>query len=1150
MRSGHATFAPAQLFGTERSIATTRVLRAAFANALLDPSLSLACNQCISIHFAERPDPDILYSALLNLLQRHESLRSHFTADGRQLRIRERIAFELPIVRIDGSTPEQRQAHHDRCIRAEMAHVFDLTEGPLFRALLLDRGPDGQVLVFNCHATVVDGWSLNVIMTELPVLYSDLVAGRSETSLPPADSLSDSLREVVAREQDAGATLAHWQQVFADGVPVLDLATDRPRPHVRSYQSRREDYRVDAGVYELIRAAGARHGVSQFITLLSAFTLFVARLSGQRDFIIGVPTPGQLAAGKRHLLGNDTRTLPIRCTVEDDDTFDRYTQRIRDRFFTAYDNQWISLPDLSRALGLKYDPSRGSCVAVVFGFDAGFDEPFFRYGELKATHYFNPRLSEEFELQINAVVEHGTLVIECAYNESLFDAEQIHRRLEQFECLMRSIGERPERKVLELALVPPAQIEQMDRVLNRTQMPFERTLCVDQLVERSVRGQPDKVAVEWNGVQLTYRALWDRSGEVARALVKAGAGPQSLIGVMLERSADLVAVLLGVWRAGGAFVPLDPAYPEERLDYMIEHSGMKLIVTDRPLQADKFSARPRCIDLREIAADGGGEFQLRERRESEHLAYVIYTSGSTGKPKGVQVPHRSLNNFLTTMQTQSPGFSADRRLLAVTTLSFDIAELELWLPLVSGATTVVADRATVVDGPALAQTLRDQRINVLQATPSTWRLLLMSGWPGDPALTGLCGGEALPPDLADALRTRTGALWNMYGPTETTVWSTIDRVTSHEVTIGKPIGNTQTYVLDTAGAWVPWGSLGELWIGGDGVTHGYLAREDLTRERFLPNPFTGQGQMYRTGDVVRLRQDGRIEYVGRNDFQVKVRGYRIELGDVQHALARLREIRQCVVVVREREPGDAHLVAYYTLRDGTRCDVQDLRGRLRQALPEYMVPGWFVELPQLPLTDNGKIHVKALPDPFHLSEIPQATATGSLERAEAALAQQPDIREVALVFPEPKLPDSRPLAFVVARGSSAPSPVSLRRALRGHTAEQLIPDAVIAVDTLPRVRGAVDRARLARLAPGAAAAPRSPAEALLASLWRDTLAVPAVGRDDNFFQLGGDQIAALEVVVRAMARSGTRLDTRLLITENLAQLARRLASAGDSGGST
>ncbi|MBS0389395.1 MAG: hypothetical protein JSR15_13030, partial [Proteobacteria bacterium] len=398
MSTGHATLVPAQLFGVERRIASSRAQQATFANAMLDPALSLACNQCISILFPESPDPDILYSALLNLLRRHASLRSHFSADGRELCIRERIPFELPIVHLAGDSAEQRQAHYDQCIRAEMAHAFDLTEGPLFRATLFDRGPEGQALAFNCHAAVVDGWSLNIIMTELPVLYGDLVAGRSETSLPPADSLTESQLETIARERGAAALAGHWKKVFADGVPVLDLATDRPRPHVRRYESRREDYKVDAGVYELVKAAGARAGLSPFVTLLSAFTLYVARLSGQRDFIVGVPTPGQLAAGKRRLLGNDTRTLPIRCTVNDDDTFATYAQRVRDRFFAAYDNQWISLPDLGRALGLKYDPARGGCVAVAFGFDAGFEQPHFSYGHLRATHFFNPRLCEEFEL--------------------------------------------------------------------------------------------------------------------------------------------------------------------------------------------------------------------------------------------------------------------------------------------------------------------------------------------------------------------------------------------------------------------------------------------------------------------------------------------------------------------------------------------------------------------------------------------------------------------------------------------------------------------------------------------------------------------------------------------------------------------------------
>ncbi|MBS0388426.1 MAG: AMP-binding protein, partial [Proteobacteria bacterium] len=335
---------------------------------------------------------------------------------------------------------------------------------------------------------------------------------------------------------------------------------------------------------------------------------------------------------------------------------------------------------------------------------------------------------------------------------------------------------------------------------------------------------------------------------------------------------------------------------------------------------------------------------------------------------------------------------------------------------------------------------------------------------------------------------------------------------------------------------------------GDGVTHGYLSREDLTRERFAPNPFTGKGLIYRTGDVVRLRQDGRIEYVGRNDFQVKVRGYRIELGDVQHALARLREIRQCVVVVREREPGDAHLVAYYALRDGVRCEVQELRSRLREALPEYMVPGWFVELQQLPLTDNGKIHLKALPDPFRQHDAQRPSGITPLGQAEATLARLPGVAEVALVYPEPRAADARPVAFVVPRDGAVISAVDIRRALHGVGAEEIIPDTVVTANDLPRSGGAVARDRLAATVPGAADAPRSATEALLAHLWCTTLGVPAVGRRDNFFELGGDPLGAHEIVVRVQARSGRRLDARLLVAENLAQLAERLQAAGRDGG--
>jgi len=1136
--------APVDLFGSERAIATTRAMRQTFANASLEPALSLAYNHNLSLVFRERPDLDALYSALLNLIARHAALRSHFAADGQSLLVRERMAFELPLVDLQADTPDGREARYQQLVRQEVTQPFDLLEGPLFRAVAIDRGADGLVLLFSCHHSVVDGASLNIILGELPVLYSELVAGAAYTSLPPPDPLEQHLADAAAREADIAAHQDHWRGVFADGFPALDLPTDHPRPAQRRCGSQRIDHRIASALHERVRAAGARQGLSPFVTLLAAFALYLTRLTGQRDFVIGVPTPGQLAAGKRRWLGHDTRVVPVRCTAREGDSFDSYAQRVRGQFLSAYEHQWLGLDGIRRALDLDYDAVRGGPVAVAFGFDPGFAEHGFRYGPCLATHVYHPRVSEEFELQINAVVEHGDLLLECAFNTALFDPAQMQSRLEQFECLLAAIAATPEADVFALELLPAAQVQALEQALNQTAHRFDRELCVDQLVERCVKATPDKVAVECGDTHLTYRALWERSGGVARALVAAGVGTGAPVGVLMERSADLVAVLLGVWRAGAAYVPLDPAYPADRIGYMIEQSGMRLLLTDRAFRAGSLASPPRCLEVGTIepAADAG--FPRLPTRHAEQSAYVIYTSGSTGRPKGVQVPHRALNNFLATMREQAPGFGADDRLLAVTTLSFDIAGLELWLPLVSGATTVLADRNTSMDGARLAQALHAGRISVLQATPSTWRLLLASGWPGDPALTGLCGGEALPRELAEALLPRLRALWNVYGPTETTIWSTLDRVAPGAITIGRPIGNTQAYLLDERGARVPWGSLGELWLGGDGVALGYLGREDLTRERFVPNRFTGLGLMYRTGDLARLRPDGRIEHVGRNDFQVKVHGYRIELGEVQHALARIAGIHQCVVVVRERDPGDAHLIAYYVAQEGAAVEPAALGARLRALLPAYMVPAWFVALGQLPLTDNGKIDVKSLPDPFPARGAAAAEAAAPLAATQTMLAALPGLANVQLLYPEPARAGARPVALVPWSAAEATAGLAVRRALVGRAPEAHIPELVVRFAAHARA-GRWNRSQLARRLPGGAEHPGAPLQALVAAVWSDLLGEPLPGVHDNFYALGGDPVGAVEAARRLRARTGRVVEARWFTSENLAQIAARLGpSAG------
>ncbi len=1145
-----------ELFGVETAVPSTAAQREIFSAALSNPAASLGYNHSISIFLNGALDEDALYSALLNLLDRHEALRGRFSPDGNNFLIRERISFELPIIDLEHQSEAEQQKSYAGLIRTELDHLFDLLEGPLFRAFLVKRGLQDHVLVFNCHHAVVDGWSLKIILDEVPKLYSDLVNGRETSTLPEPASFVEYLKFSSAREDEhAESVRAYWKQVYADGAPALDLPLDNRRPLTRSYESKREDYSVDRKIYEQLKAVGARFGVSQFVTLLSSFALYIGRISGQRDFVIGVPVAGQITSGKSSLLGHDARVLPIRCQLEETDTFATFARRIKDRFLAAYENQWITIPELLQALNIRIEQDRAPLIQIMFNFDPGLDKDALHFEGLSAHHFFNHRNAETFEISINSVVEGDELLLEWAYNQSLFDPIETHLRLQQFELLMASIVAQPEGLVDLLPIVPTAQVDAMNVTLNSTAMEFEREMCADHLVERTVLSSPNKIAVEWGDRRLTYKQLWARSEQIAAALRKEDLGPLPMVGVMVERSADMVAVLLGVWRAGAAYVPLDPAYPTERLDYMVEHSGMRVLLTQKDI-GWQAKGNVRSLDVDQILADSVGSISFLASRTPRDLAYVIYTSGSTGKPKGVQVPHSALVNFLTTMQTREPGITAEDRLLAVTTLSFDIAELELWLPLITGATTIIADRATVVDGAALVRTLRDAKITFLQATPSTWRVLLSTGWEGDRQLTALCGGEALPLDLAAELLPRVKVLWNVYGPTETTVWSTIDRVAPGELTIGKPIGNTQAYILDAHRNWVPRGSLGELWLGGDGVTHGYLHRDDLTRERFVPNPFTGIGNMYRTGDVARLRRDGRIEYVGRNDFQVKVRGYRIELGEVQLALSRLPEIRQCVVVVRDREPGDPHLVAFYTLNDGEKPTVPELRAGLRATLPDYMVPGWFVELERLPLTDNGKINIKALPDPFTQAVVETEIALDpEIVKVEELLGEHPAINQVALFMPPNASADSRPFAFIVPSNGVNPTAIALRKYLREHCPEKFIPEKVLHVPGLPlKAENTVNRGSLMELLKSkglnieafaqVSEGPKSQAEMVLAAIWRSVLKISQVGVNDRFFDLGGHSLLSIQMIAQVESQTGYRLDPRLVLIHSLGQLAAKLPEVG------
>jgi amino acid adenylation domain-containing protein len=582
--------------------------------------------------------------------------------------------------------------------------------------------------------------------------------------------------------------------------------------------------------------------------------------------------------------------------------------------------------------------------------------------------------SDSANYPLTAAISSGVKpALRIVYDEKCFSADTVDRMLMHLRNLLEGFAENPDQPLSSVNMLSAAEREQQLIEWNRTRSSFPGHLDYARLFEQQVARTPGNIAVVDEHEQLTYEELNRRVNQLAHLLRQCGVGPESLVGICLERSAGMVVALLAVLKAGGAYVPLDPQYPRERLAFMLEDSELRIIITQQHLikSIPPNEAFVICIDSDRGVITSRSTTNPEVNIEPENLAYIIYTSGSTGRPKGVQICQRALINFLHSMRTQ-PGIVENDVLLSVTTLSFDIAGLEIYLPLMVGARLVMASHAAARDARLLATLIDDRQATLMQATPTTWRMLVDSGWQGRKQLKMLCGGEAISADLAERLLGHGRELWNLYGPTETTIWSSIYKVdhAGSKIPIGTPIANTNIYILDRTLQLMPAGSIGDVYIGGEGLARGYLNRVETTAETFIPDALSGEpgARLYRTGDVGRYLSDGNIEYLGRADHQVKVRGFRIELGEIEAGLRRHKAIKDVVVVVREDTPDDKRIVAYVVLKDNnkTREDgalAAELHQLLKQKLPEYMIPSAFVELAALPLTPNGKVQRSALPAP-------------------------------------------------------------------------------------------------------------------------------------------------------------------------------------------
>ncbi|MBV9772508.1 MAG: amino acid adenylation domain-containing protein, partial [Gemmatimonadetes bacterium] len=714
----------------------------------------------------------------------------------------------------------------------------------------------------------------------------------------------------------------YWRTSLEGAPTVLELPTDRPHPPVQSYRGEFWGVEIPLPLMDRIRRLCQEAGSTVHLVTLAVFQTLLMRYTGLEDFLVGTLAMNRVRPETQGLFGFFLNTLPVRARPVAELSFREHLDRVREGIVGVYAHSEFPLQMVLDAVQPERDPSRNPLLQVMLGFQ-GFnypgalpDEPSgFEMRDLDEISRLGDTGMSKFDLSILVADagedKRGAMAVE--YNTDLFDRSTVQRFMDHYRTLLEGAVAAPEVALADLPLLAAEERRQLVAGWNDTAAAHPPA-TLHGLVAAQAARTPDRVAVVFAGESLTYGELDRRADRLARHLRARGVRPEVRVGVCLERSAELLVALLGILRAGGAYVPLDPAYPAERLAYMLGDSGVRILLTEphlrRRLPAE--GVEVVCPDAAGAWPNGGPDGPLESGAGPDNVAYVIYTSGSTGRPKGVMVPHGAVANFLRSMR-EEPGMEADDVLLAVTTLSFDIAVLELFLPLTVGARVVLAGRDDAADPAVLAGMMADAGVTVMQATPATWRMFLYAGWRGYPGLRILCGGEALPAELAAALLERCAGLWNVYGPTETTVWSTLHRVIDpSSVVIGRPIANTRAYVLDARLHPLPVGVPGELYLAGAGVARGYLGRPGLTAERFVPDPLAAEGgaRMYRTGDRARWRADGTLEYLGRVDQQVKIRGFRIEPGEVEDALLACPGVREAVVTAREDAPGAARLVAY------------------------------------------------------------------------------------------------------------------------------------------------------------------------------------------------------------------------------------------------
>jgi len=927
---------------------------------------SLAYNESLALQLHWNLNEEAMMEALKQIVLRHESFRTAFSGDGTKMIIFEYSEPEISYSNISNESKTTQQNIIDSFVKNEAARPFDLTYGPLVRIALFRQSNNSFFLNFNTHHIVCDGWSFGVLFEDLSAIYNALC--KNEALPAPPEQFSSYAMESIRfhNTQEYLNTEAYWINKYQPRVPTFEILPDFERPRMRTYASQRDDYFMNQSLADRVKKAGAAHNCSFVTTLLSAFEVLVYKLTGQNDIVMGLPAAGQSATGMYNLIGHCVNLLPLRSTVDAGTRFCDHLKKRKTETLQDYDHQQFTFGSLLKKINIHRDASRIPLVPVCFNIDIGMDMNV-SFKDIEHTIIYNPRVSETFELFLNITNVKDGYVLQWSYNTSLYRRETVKGWMDKYVYLLEQISNNPHLDIDAYELEDKLDVQNKIYKRNNTFKPLPEGNTIS-LFQSTVTKFPQNTAVEFGNTQESYLNVNHQANRLAHFLQQQGLKKGDIVGILLNRGLALPVTLLAILKCGAIYLPLDPDFPENRLKFMLEDSGAKLVIANREY-ATKFVTAACGIVIEDVEKTlvqmPVGDLDVAIAPND--IAYIIYTSGSTGLPKGVLVTHQNLLNFLVAMKEMfHPGERT--RLLAVTTISFDIAGLEIYLPLISGGTVVVAATEITKDGKALLKEIVNRRINLMQATPATFKMMTDVGWEQELPITALCGGEALSLNLATNLLSKVKSLYNMYGPTETTIWSTVAliKATNETVTVGAPIANTQVYIVNDKGELLPDGSIGEICIGGLGVAMGYHNRKELTDEKFITPVFnTPQpGKVYKTGDLGKILPTGEILCLGRTDQQAKIRGFRIELEEIEHELLKRPEIRDAVCAVREDHNGDQKLVAYVI----TKSEAKDLskhllmewRAKLRINLPHYMIPTDFVKLDEFPLTPNKKIDRKAL----------------------------------------------------------------------------------------------------------------------------------------------------------------------------------------------